>query len=53
MRQEAAVQQGEAERLEAALETARQEVEDMQLALRQEAGESRQREPRGAEEGRV
>ena len=39
MRQEADVQRGEVERLEALLEATRQQVEDMGLALRQEAGE--------------
>ena len=39
MRQEAEVQQGEAARLAASLEAVRQEFEDVQLALREEAGE--------------
>ena len=39
MRQEAEVQQGEALRLTAALEASRMEYEDLQLALREEAGE--------------
>ena len=38
MRQEVEVQQDEVERLEAALEATRQQVEDMGLALREEAG---------------